>query len=119
MTLFYICVIAEPNKNQPLITINMVKMCPVEADTKVISTWQPYAIEHIALILKKFYASTGCYINKTSILYCFHRHKIHKQSIFPRPFIFVCNSRTGSLHLTDLGQLFQSRHTLNNTDFMP
>ena len=36
------CAIAEANKNQPLITINMVKMYHVEADTKVISMWQPY-----------------------------------------------------------------------------
>ena len=36
------CTIAEANKNQPLITINMVKMYHVEADTKVISMWQPY-----------------------------------------------------------------------------
>ena len=43
------CTIAEANKNQPLITINMVKFLyfffylrHVEADTKVISMWQPY-----------------------------------------------------------------------------
>ena len=40
------CTIAEANKNQPLITINMVKfffyLRHVEADTKVISMWQPY-----------------------------------------------------------------------------
>ena len=36
------CLIAEANRNQPLITINMVKIYHVEADTKVISMWQPY-----------------------------------------------------------------------------
>ena len=34
--------IAEANQNQPLVTINMVKIYHVEADTKVISMWQPY-----------------------------------------------------------------------------
>ena len=34
---------AEANKNQSLITINIVKMYPVEADTKEISMQQPYA----------------------------------------------------------------------------
>ena len=41
------CAIAEANKNQPLITINMVKkfffyLRHVGADTKVTSMWQPY-----------------------------------------------------------------------------
>ena len=40
------CTIAEANKNQPLITINMVKILfylrHVGADTKLISMWQPY-----------------------------------------------------------------------------
>ena len=40
------CTITEANKNQPLITINMVKrffyLRHVEADTKVISMGQPY-----------------------------------------------------------------------------
>ena len=41
------CAIAEANKNQPLITINMVKffhyyLRHVKADSKVISIWQPY-----------------------------------------------------------------------------
>ena len=36
------CTITEANKNQPLITIDMVKIYHVEADTKVISMWQPY-----------------------------------------------------------------------------
>ena len=40
----------EANENQPLITINMVKMYPVEADTKVISMGQPYAVEQTILI---------------------------------------------------------------------
>ena len=31
------CTIAEVNENKPPITINMVKIYPVEADTKVIS----------------------------------------------------------------------------------
>ena len=35
--------IVEANKNQPLITINMVKMYPVEVGTKVISVRQPHA----------------------------------------------------------------------------
>ena len=34
--------IAEANQNQSLVTINMVKIYHVEADTKVISMWQPY-----------------------------------------------------------------------------
>ena len=36
------CAIAEANKDQPLITINMVKIYHVEEDTKVISMWLPY-----------------------------------------------------------------------------
>ena len=45
------CLIAEANRNQPLITINMVKIVfflflfylrHVEADTKVMLMWQPY-----------------------------------------------------------------------------
>ena len=36
------CIKAEANKNQPLVTINMVKIYHVEADTKAISMWQPY-----------------------------------------------------------------------------
>ena len=34
--------IAEVNENKPPITINMVKIYPVEADTKVISMQQGY-----------------------------------------------------------------------------
>ena len=41
------CTIAEANQNQPLITINMVKIYHVEADTKVISMWQPYTAMNI------------------------------------------------------------------------
>ena len=58
-------------------------------------------------------------MNKTFILYTIHRHKIHEQSIFPRSFIFVFNSTIDSLYLIDWGKLFQSRHALNNTEFMP
>ena len=49
ITLFYVGTgtIAEANKNQLLITINMVKIYPVEADTKVISMWQPYTVMSI------------------------------------------------------------------------
>ena len=94
-------------------------MYPVEADTQVISIRQPYAVEHTTLISKQFHASTGCYINKTFILYTIHRHKIHEQSKFPRSFIFVFNSRIDSLYLADWGKLFQSRHALKNTEFMP
>ena len=36
------CTIAEANKNQPLITINMVKIYPVEADTNVITMRQTF-----------------------------------------------------------------------------
>ena len=36
------CTITEANKNQPLITINMVNIYHVEADTEVISMRQPY-----------------------------------------------------------------------------
>ena len=41
------CTIAEANKNQSFIAINMVKILffylrRLEADTKVISMWQPY-----------------------------------------------------------------------------
>ena len=42
-------------------------MYPVEADTKVISMRQPYAVEHTTLISKQFHASRGYYINKTFI----------------------------------------------------
>ena len=41
------CTIAEANKNQPLITINMVKIYHVEGDTEVISMWQPYTVMSI------------------------------------------------------------------------
>ena len=37
--LLWYCTITEANKNQPLITIDMVKIYHVEADTKVISMW--------------------------------------------------------------------------------
>ena len=53
-------------------TINMVKMYPVEGDTKVISMQQPCAVEYTTWISKQFHASTGCYINKTFILYTIH-----------------------------------------------
>ena len=33
------------NKNKPLITINMVKMYPLEADTRLISIRKPYAVD--------------------------------------------------------------------------
>ena len=84
----------------------MVKMCPVEANAKVISMWKPYAVEHTTLTSKQFHAFPACYINKTFILYTIHRHKIHEQSIFPRSFIFVFNSKIDSLYLTDWGKLF-------------
>ena len=45
------CTIAEANKNQPLITINMVNNYHVEADTKVISIRQPYT----AMIIPHWY----------------------------------------------------------------
>ena len=48
------------------------------------------------------------------MLYIIHRHKIHEQSIFSRPFIFAFNSTIDSLYLIDWGKLFQSRHALNN-----
>ena len=70
------------------------------------------------MISKQLHTSTGCYINKTFLLYIIHRHKIHEQSIFPRSFIFL-NSTIDSLYLIDWGKLFQSRHALNNTEFMP
>ena len=57
----------------------MVKMYPVEAG---ISMLQPYAVEHTTLTSKQFHVFTGCYINKTFILYTIHRHKIHEQLIF-------------------------------------
>ena len=41
------CTIAEANKNQPLITINKVKISPVEADPKVISMRQPFIAKSI------------------------------------------------------------------------
>ena len=97
----------------------MVKIYPVETDTKIISMRQPSAVEHTTMIPKQFHASTGCYIIKTFILYTIHGHKMHEQSIFPRSFIFVFNSRIDSLYLPDWGKLFQSRHALNNTEFMP
>ena len=34
-------------------------------------------------------------------------------------FIFFFNSAIASLHLTDWGKLFQSKHAVNNTEFMP
>ena len=68
------------------------------------SMWQPYVVQHTTLLSKQFHASTGCYIYKTFILYTVHGRKIHEQSTFPRPFIFVFNSRTDSLYLTDRGK---------------
>ena len=58
-------------------------------------------------------------MNKTFIFSTIHRHKIHEQSIFSRSFIFVFNSKIDSLYLIDSGKLFQSRHALNNIEFMP
>ena len=55
----------------------MVKIYPVETDTKIISMRQPSAVEHTTMIPKQFHASTGCYIIKTFILYTIHGHKIH------------------------------------------
>ena len=75
--------------------------------------------ERTTLISKQFHASTGCYINKTFLLQTIHRHKIHEQSVFPRSFIFVFNSRIDSLYLADRGKLSQSRHALNSTEFIP
>ena len=76
----------------------MVKMYPVEADTKVTSTQQPYAVEHTTLTSKV--------------------SSIHEQSIFPKSFSFVFNATIDLLYLTNWGKLFQSRHALNNTEFM-
>ena len=56
-------------------------MFSVEEDTKVTSMRTPHAVEYTKLISKQFHASTGCYMNKTFILYTIHRHKIHEQSI--------------------------------------
>ena len=66
-------------------------MYPVEAETKVISMLQPYAVESNTLTSKQFHASKGCYINKTFLFYTIHRHKLHEQPIFPRSFIFAFN----------------------------
>ena len=92
-------------------------MYPVEAVTNfdAAATWSH---EHVTLISKQFHASTGRYISKSFIRYPTHRHKIHEQSIFPRFFIFAFNSAIDSLYLTDWGKLFQSKHALNNTEFM-
>ena len=54
---------------------------------------------HTTRISKQFHASTERYINETFILHTIH--KIHEQSIFPRSFIFVFNSRIDSLYLID------------------
>ena len=43
----WFCTIAEASKNRPLITINMIKIHPVEADTKVISMWEPETVMSI------------------------------------------------------------------------
>ena len=96
----------------------MVKIYPVEIGTKVIPMQQPYAVGHTTSTSKQFHASTGCEINKTSILYTIHRHKTHEQWVLPRSFILEFNSRIDSLYLRDWGKLFQSRHALNNTEFM-
>ena len=61
--------IAQAYKNQQLITVNMVRMYTLKADTKVISMGQPHAIEHNTLTSKQFHACTGCYINKTFIFF--------------------------------------------------
>ena len=89
-------------------------MYPVEADNKAICSH-----EHTILITKQFHVSTGCYINKNFIFYTIHQHKIHEQSILPRSFISFFDSRIDSVYLTDRGKLFQSKHALNNTEFMP
>ena len=93
-------------------------MYPLEVDTKVISVRQSCALEHTTLTSKQFHASTGCYINKTFILCTIHQHKTHEQAIFSRSLSFVFNSRINSLYLTDWARLSQSRHALNNIDFM-
>ena len=58
-------------------------------------------------------------VNKTFILYTIHQCKTHEQSIFPGSFILDFNSTIDSLYLIDCGKLFQSRHALNNTEFIP
>ena len=80
----------------------MVKMYPAEGYGSHIQLImrQPYAVEHTTLISKQFHASTGSYVNKIFILYTIHQDKLLEQSIFPRSFTFVFNSRIGSLYLT-------------------
>ena len=79
----------------------MIQIYPVEADTSNINVAAINNHEHTTLLLKQLRASKGCYINKTFILYIIHRHKIHKQSIFPRFFIFVFNLKIDSPYLID------------------
>ena len=67
MTLFYVGTV----QSLKLIKTSH-KMYPVEADTKVISMQQSYAVEYTTWISKQFHASTGCYINKIFILYTIH-----------------------------------------------
>ena len=73
--------------------------------------------KHTTLISRQVHASTGWI--KLLFFKLVHWHKIHAQSIFPRSFIFVFNSAIVSLYLTDWGKLFQSRHALNHTEFIP
>ena len=56
---------------------------------------------------------------KKLILYTMHRHNTHETPIFARSFVFVFNSTKDSLCLIDWDKLFQSRHVLNTTEFMP
>ena len=115
--LSWYCTIA--NKNQLLITINMVKIYHLEADTKAIQyQWGSHTHPRAYQIDIKI-GSCIHRVNKTFSLYAIHRHKIHEQPIFPWSFISVFNLTIDSLYLIDWGKLFQSRHALNNTRFMP
>ena len=56
----------------------MVKMYPLEADTRLISIRKPYAVEYTTLTSKQLHPSMGCY-NIYYLFYC--QQKIPNKSI--------------------------------------
>ena len=74
--------LAQVNKNQPLTIINVVKMYPVEAETKVISMLQLFAVEHTTLTSKqsKVVIFTECYIEIRFTVFSRLRQTVTKQT---------------------------------------
>ena len=57
-------------------------MYPLEADTKMISMRQQYAVEHTTFTSKEFHVFKGCYINEIFILALFFHVKYMNSQYF-------------------------------------